>query len=342
MQRSRVTILDLSKALGLSTCTVSRVLNRSFAGFTYSKDTIRRVDACAAKMGYVPNAQAKGLRMKKTMLVGLVLPSAEVGVFGALTDRLEVGLRAKGYQLLIAHSLSEAAAEKDLIRIMLARGIDGLLWIPSRMVVRPAEVGLNLPFPTVIVDRPRCSAKIPFVATDNRAASRMLAERMRACGHRKITVINASHNDRSMQERMEGMTDVYGKDIQLLDVENNAAEAREAVLRLLAQSGCPTAMVALSELLTIGALSALRERNLDVPGQISFASFDAFPLSDYWHPPITLIRQDLDKVAAESVELLLQYIAQPNSPVKNVRVAASLEWRKSVAAPAESPTKRRS
>ena len=333
MKRPHVTILDLSKALGLSTCTVSRVLNRSFAGFTYSKETIKRVEEYAAKMGYVPNAQAKGLRMNKTMLVGLVMPSAEVGVFGALTHRLEVALRKRGYQLLIAHSRYEAAVEKELIRTILARGIDGLLWIPSRMLIRPEAMGLSLPFPVVIVDRPRCSTKIPFVATDNRAASRILAQRMLACGHRKITVINASRNDRSMQERVEGIADVYNSNIQVVDVPNDAAEARSAVIHLLEQPRHPTGIVALSETLTIGALSALREKNLAIPEEISFASFDSFPLSDYWHPPVTLIRQDLDKVASESVNLLLKYIANPGLPVENLRIPAALEWRESVAAP---------
>ena len=83
--------------------------------------------------------------------------------------------------------------------------------------------------------------------------------------------------------------------------------------------------------MTIGALSALRGKNLDIPQDISFASFDAFPLSDYWHPPITLIRQDLDNVAAESVRLLLKYIANPGLPVENLRISATLEWRESVA-----------
>lgn len=333
MQRPRVTILELSRTLGLSTCTVSRVLNRSFAGFTYSKETIKRVEACAAKMGYVPNAQAKGLRMNKSMLVGLVMPSAEVGVFGALTHRLEVGLRKKGYQLLIAHSLYDATLEKELIRTMLARGVDGLLWIPSRMVVRPAEMGLRLPFPVVIVDRPRCSTKIPFVATDNRAASRILAERIHASGHRELAVVNASHGDRSMQERLEGLADVYDGYLKVIDVANDAAEAKRAVVHVLEHSQRPSVIVALSETLAIGTLSALREKDLDIPADISFASFDAFPLSDYWHPPVTLIRQDLDEVASESVNLLLKYIKNPGLPVENLRIPAALEWRESVAVP---------
>lgn len=332
MQRNRVTILELSRILGLSTCTVSRVLNRSFVGFTYAEETIKRVEKCAAKMGYVPNAQAKGLRMNKSMLVGLVLPSAEVGVFGALTHRLEVDLRKQGYQLLITHTRNEASVEKELIRTMLARGIDGLLWIPSRMVVRPAAMGLRLPFPVVIVDRPHCSTKIPFVATDNRAASRLLAERISACGHRQLAAVNAPHGDRSMQERLQGLADVYGGNLHVTDIPNDAAEAKRAVLALLEQPGPPSVIVALSESLAMGALSALREKNLDLPADISFASFDAFPLSDYWHPPITLIRQDLDRVASESVRLLLKYIANPGLPVENLRIPAALEWRESVAA----------
>lgn len=331
MGSGRVTIAELAQELKLSVCTVSKVLNRSFAHAKYSEETIRRVNEKAQEMGYVPNPQARSLRTRKTMLVGFLLPSAQVSLFGALTDQIEMQLRPHGYQVLIAHSRNDPAIEQELAASLMARGIDGLIWIPSHDRRDMSVMGFRPDFPVMILDRPGCEGELPFVATDNRGASADLARRMRDLGHRRIFVLNAPEGDRSMSERFQGLADIFGEGMQVLNLANDSAQAKEAVIKFLRQEGgLPDALVALSELLAVGALAGLRDLELKIPEEISFAAFDDFPLASHWSPRLTLVRQDVEGLATSAVQMALQRMTNPAVRLDDIRVPAAVEWRDSV------------
>jgi DNA-binding LacI/PurR family transcriptional regulator len=331
MRRTRVTIADLARSLDLSTCTISRILNRSFDGFTYSAETIRRVEERAKKLGYTANTQARSLRTRKTMLIGFLLPSAQVSLFGALTDQLEMELRSHGYQVLIVHSRNDATEEPALIASLLARGIDGLVWIPASDTIDPGVAGLRADFPVVILDRPFCTEAFPFVATENRAAARDLAQRAWNLGHRKIGILNAPDGDRSLRERFEGFRDVFGRSIKLAETPNDAAAAKKAVMAMLDKKVRPSLLAALSEPLAIGAIAGVRDLGLNFSKELSFVAFDDFPLAAHWSPRITVVRQDVTRLAHETAQLLLARIQKPNAKFDNLRVEATMEWRESVA-----------
>lgn len=330
MKSSRVTISHLAKTLDLSVCTVSKILNRSFNGFTYAADTIARVDALAQKLGYRPNSHARGLRTRQSGLVGFILPTAQIALFGALTDRLEMELRARGYQVMIAHSRNDTGAERELIAEFLARGIDGLVWIPASLKVVPEKSGLPPSLPVVILDRPGCTSAIPFVATDNRESARALARRIYDTGHRTVEVINAPAGDRAMSERLQGIKDVFGQGMSVTNIANETEPARAATVGLFENQSRPGLLFALSEPLAIGALSGLRDLHLRIPEDLSFAAFDDFPLASQWSPPVTVVRQEIDQLASAAAQLLVGRIKHPRKSFSSVRIPASIEWRGSV------------
>lgn len=333
MARNRVTLADLARDLSLSTCTVSKILNRSFNGFTYSQETIRRVEECAQRMGYTANTQARSLRTRRTMLIGFVLPSAQVALFGALTDALEMALRAKGYQVLIVHSRNDSAAEPELISALMARGIDGLVWLPATEAIAMERAGLRDDFPAVILDRPFCTDRIPFVATANTDAACEVARRAYALGHRRVAILNAPEGDRSLRERFDGFREVFGEGIVCAELPNEVAAAKAAIpglLRAGADGERPSLLVALSESLAIGAIAGVRDLGLNFSGELSFIAFDDFPLAEHWTPRITVVRQDVERLVRETVRLLLARIKSPTAKGGDIRVEASVEWRESV------------
>lgn len=338
MKSSRVTIRDVAGALGLSTCTVSKVLNKAFERCSYAKKTIERVERKAREMGYTPNPQARSLRTRKTMLVGFLLPSAPAAIFGSLADQIERRLRPHGYQVLIAHSREGIAGERELLASLLARGIDGLVWVPGQDEIGSLVGEFPPGFPVVILDRPGCGGGIPFVATDNRAATAELARRMSGLGHRRIFVLNAPVGDRSMSERFQGLVDVFGERVRAVNIENDSGQAKEAVMGLLREGEeeggvLPDALVALSETLAIGALAGLRDLDVRMPEEISFAAFDDFPLAAHWSPRLTLIRQDVGGLADSAAEILIGRMTGSSAIFGDVRVPAAMEWRESVVAP---------
>lgn len=332
MKKSRVRISDLARSLDLSLCTVSKILNRSFDGFSYAPETIARVEAAAKKMDYRPNRHAQSLRTRKSGLIGFVLPTEQVAMFGSLTERLELEMRQHGYQVLIVHTRNDPAAEAELIPQLLDRNVDGLVWIPATARVKLPRVGLRPDFPAVILDRTGCTADMPFVATDNREAARAMAQRIHDMGHRRVGVINAPANDRSMTERLKGLRDVFGDEIGLRDTVNSPDAARMATMDLMSAGLTLTALVTLSESLAIGALSALNALRIRVPDDLSFAAFDDFPLAAEWTPPLTVVRQEIGHLAAATAELLVRRIKAPKEHCASVRISATLMWRESVMA----------
>lgn len=330
-----LTQADLARRLRLSTCTVSKILSRSFDGFTYSKRTIARVERLARELGYRLNVHARSLRTRRSQMVGLVLPTAQQSFFGTLTEYLEVELRKAQYEVIVAHSRENAATEESLVRSLAARGVDGLLWAPVGSSVRLDALGVDPAFPVVLLDRPGCSPTLPLVATDNLAATRTLGLRMRELGHRTVVALSAPRRDRSMAERVEGLRSVFRSGLQVLSMANDSAVAHQAVLGLRKRRRGLTGLVSLAESLSLGAVAGLRDLAWDVPRQVSFAAFDDFPLSTHWTPPITLVRQDVPGIARRAVEILLARMRHPqpgSAPV--ARIPAILEWRQSVAPPA--------
>jgi LacI family transcriptional regulator len=323
---------DLARRLRLSKCTVSKILNRAFEGFSYAPATIRRVDKMARRMGYQPNIHARALRTRRSHLVGLALPTGSLPFFGVLTECLEAELRVAGYQVLVAHSRNDPATEREVLRSLVARSVDGLLWMPVRTRFSARSLGLEPGFPLVLLDRPIPGSRLPLVATDNRAATRELAGRLRALGHSSVLAFNAPKSDLSMVEREEGLRDALGRGLVVENMANDPAPARAAVRRLAETKARFTALVALSEPLSLGALAGLRDAGWGIPERISFAGFDDFPLASHWTPPVTVMRQDLPRIAtAATAALLSQLRSSPELPAP-VRVPAVLEWRSSVAA----------
>lgn len=327
---SKVTVSSLAKELKLSTCTVSKILNRSFDGFTYAPETIRRVESTARRRGYVPNAYARSLRTKKSMTIGLVVPSGIPYFSGTLVENIERELRPLGYETIVGHSTDNVLLEEKLIRTMIGKGVDALLWIPHGSQLRPQNLGVDQAFPLVILDRPGCSDSHPTVITDNETASRELASRIRQEGHDRLIVLTSKNGDTSIAEREAGIREVFPKGLTELVALNEIADAKETVTGI-APKLKGNALVCLTQNLALGALASLLDNELIPGADVGFASFDDLPLCEIWQPSLTRIQQNLDLLAKASVQLALEKAQNPASkqPLE-VRIPANLIWGDSI------------
>lgn len=326
----RVTVSSLAKELQLSICTVSKILNRSFDGFTYAPETVRRVEAAAKRLGYVPNAYARSLRTKKSMTIGLVVPSGIPYFSGTLVESIERELRPLGYETIIGHSTDDVMLEKKLIKTMIGKGADALLWIPHGSKLRPQKLGIDADFPLVLLDRPGCSDSHPTVITDNETASRELASRIRKEGHERMVMLTSKDGDTSIAEREAGIRGVFPKGLTELKALNEIADAKK-IINGISHKLKGSVLVCLTQNLALGALASLMENDLVLGADVGFASFDDLPLCEIWHPSLTRIQQNLDLLAKESVRLALEKVQQPacKQPLE-VRIPANLIWGDSI------------
>jgi len=328
--RQKVTITEIARELNLSTCTISKILNRSFDKVSYAKATILRVEETAKRMGYSPNIHARSLRTNRSMTIGVVMPAGAPYFFGSLVERLEASLRPKGYETIMGHSIAGGEAEKRLVRSLLDRGVDGLIWVPNGKSLNSDDFGLTNSFPLVQLDRPGGSRQFPAVLTDNRAASEALARCIADQGHRDILVLSAVDEDDSLLEREEGVQEVFGNEIERLYAPGNIEASCDAVARSLNLIR-NRVLVSLSQPLALGALLAMQRHGLSIGKDVGFASFDNLPLCEIWQPSICRIEQDIDRLCSETVRLLFNKIeGRSTSKVKEIRVPARLIWGTSV------------
>ncbi len=193
------------------------------------------------------------------MTVAVAVPGGIPYFSGALVENIERKLRPLGYETLVGHSTCEISQETKLIRTLMGKGIDGLLWIPHGKKLRPKDLAIADTFPLVLLDRPGCSHRFLTVITDNEAASLDLARHIRDAGHGSVDMLTAPGYDDSIREREAGIRKIFERRVTQINSANDMEDARKAIAAVATEIG-ESVLVCLSQNLALGALMALMER----------------------------------------------------------------------------------
>ena len=295
---------DVAALAGVSFKTVSRVVNAE-PGVS---DALReRVQTAVEQLHYRHNLAASNLRRTapRTLTVGALLQDIGNNFTASLLRALENRLRERGIAVLAASLDEEPERERDLVRDLVARRVDGLVLMPASVsqeyLVSEQQAGL----PTVFVDRRPRGVDADSVTVDNHLGGQLATRHLLAHGHRRIAFVSDLMAIDTAEQRLRGYTqsmqDVGLPTLVRLDVRS-AAAAQAAVTALLAQPDPPTAVFAGRNDLSIGAVRALRVAGLS--RQVALVGFDDFPLADVLEPALTVVRQDLTRIGNEVGRLL--------------------------------------
>ena len=295
---------DVAALAGVSFKTVSRVVNAE-PGVS---DALReRVQTAVEQLHYRHNLAASNLRRTapRTLTVGALLQDIGNNFSASLLRALENRLRERGIAVLAASLDEEPERERDLVRDLVARRVDGLVLMPASVsqeyLVSEQQAGL----PTVFVDRRPRGVDADSVTVDNHLGGQLATRHLLAHGHRRIAFVSDLLTIDTAEQRLRGYTqsmqDVGLPTLVRLDVRS-AAAAQAAVTALLAQPDPPTAVFAGRNDLSIGAVRALRVAGLS--RQVALVGFDDFPLADVLEPALTVVRQDLTRIGNEVGRLL--------------------------------------
>ncbi|MFI6638163.1 LacI family DNA-binding transcriptional regulator [Streptomyces sp. NPDC050504] len=326
-------IKDVAAEAGVSVATVSRVLNDHPS---VSPDARSRVLAAVAALGYRPNAVARSLRTDQTRTLGLVISDVLNPYFTTLARSVEEEARALGYSVIIGNADERPDLQDHHVRTLLDRRIDGLLVSPtdggSPLMLDAARGGT----PMVFVDRwiPGLDAPgPPVVRADGRAAVRELVRHLHGLGHRRLAIIAGPAATTTGSERVAAFRDALGElglalpDAYIGQGDFQAESGRRATERFLALPEPPDAVFAADNLMALGALDAIRERGLRVPGDIALAAFDDIPWFVHTDPPITAIAQPTGELGRAAVRALVDLIE--GRPARSVDFPARLVVRRS-------------
>jgi LacI family transcriptional regulator len=327
------TIVDVAALAGVSTSTVSHVINETRH---VEPGTRARVLAAVQSVGYRRDALARSLRRSRTDSIGLVVSDAGEPAFADMVHGVEEAAAQLGLSLLLANSAEDPARERIAVETLLDRRVDGLI------VARAAGSGPDLltrireeSKPLVLLDR-LADLDVDQVGVDNAAAVAELVAHLTGKGHERILLVAGDLRVPSLRERFEGFraalkSQGLGTPPGIMcEGTSTAAATLESVGSILRNPETrPTAILACSTVLAAGALKAVQDANLPIPGAIAFATFDGFTYSDLFEPQITTVRQPAFELGETAVELLMNRINEPNSRTQTRRLNSTIEFRRS-------------
>ncbi|WP_223199136.1 LacI family DNA-binding transcriptional regulator [Solihabitans fulvus] len=316
---------DVANRAGVSTATVSRVLNGHAAP---TEQTRTRVLAAIDELGYRPNALARSLRMHSTKTLGLIVSDLLNPFFAEIARAVEDEARAHGYCVVFGNADESAEQQATYVRTLLDRRVDGLLVCPATddggWVAEVTESGV----PLVLLDRTVDGSTAPVVRVDGTEALRELAASLVATGHERIGVIAGPANTSTGRERLDAFSAALAelgrrpRPEHVLHGDFRRASGAAAAAALMSLPERPSVLVAMDNLMGLGALEELRGRGLVVPRDVGLAVYDDQPWFPLLDPPITVIAQPTVAMGGAAARSLLALIAgeQP----ADVRLTARL------------------
>lgn len=313
-QKSVNNITELSQHLNLSITTVSRVLNGKGKIFRISEDTCERVLEAARQFNYSPNRIARGLKMHKSETIGLIIPDVGNPFFASVARIIETEARKNGYSLILADSLDNLDEEKELIRLLAGRKVDGIIIAPVGIESEHIEKLSDTNIPVVVIDRHFPDKPISYVSTDNYRGAYDAVKHIIDGGHKRIACIQGikgtTPNDDRIRGYLAAISDSGLETDEKLILGNNFGEKNgyECTLNLLAMPNPPSAIFALSNLISLGVMKAAQEKNVNIPNQLSLVSYDEQPYSAFLACPMTTVDQPREKIGFRSLEILFQMI----------------------------------
>jgi LacI family transcriptional regulator len=338
------TARDIARAVGVSTSTVSHVLN----GTRWVSPELRqRVLEAADRLGYEPDALARSLRVRKTNTIGLLISDIANPFFTAVTRGIQDVVQARGYALILSNSDEDPDKEVGYLRVLTSRRVDGIILAPAGTAY-PYLAGLaGSGFPIVLLDREISGQAVAAAVLDNRGAAVAATEHLLGLGHRRIGVIAGRPHISPTEERILG----YRSALEDAGVEydealvtsggSRLAEARRAAEQLLALTPRPSALFVTNNMMTIGAMGAIRHASLRVPEDISIVSIDDVSWADVFEPRLTTVAQPTYELGRTAADLVLRRITgDADAAAVRVVLPGHLIIRESTAPPSHAPAGR--
>ena len=331
------TINDVAKLAGVSTATVSRVLN-DYAHV--SPAVLEKVMGAIDQLGYEPNQMAKNLRTLKTSRLIVTVPNIANAFFAHIIRGVEEAALAAGYTVLLGdvgfHGDSEAAYAGLLRR----KEADGMIFLGHTLPVSLNDLVAKKGASAPIVNGCEFSdsLSVSSVHIDNALAARQIMDHLYGLGHHRIGVITGDLRSPISRDRLQGVTasaDQHGRsnDLTILTGDYSIECGADMTRQLLAQAKRPTAIFCFSDDMAFGALHAIRAAGLTCPADMSVAGFDDVHLSRFSAPSLTTVRQPMHEIGRKTVELLLGIIDGGVTERVNITLDHELVLRESTAAP---------
>lgn len=338
-ERPTLRLQDVAEAAGVSIATASRSLSRS-AGV--SEEVAERVRGVAQEMGYIANVHARSLAGGASRSVGLLVHEIGDPYFTEIASGvLRVGVR-EGLTVQICHTGRDPQQELEQIRTLIANRVGAIIIAgsgfvdPSRQSAAKADLQNYRRFGGRVAVIGRHHLGVDAVLPDNETGGRVVAEHLLSLGHRRIGVVTGSQSLTTIADRMSGIEQAFAAArlspdrMSVVEAPFDRQGGRQAADEILRSHPGVTAVLAMNDAMALGVLSALRERGISVPREMSVTGFDDVAVAADVAPALTTVRLPMSDMGEQA---LLMALKEPSARPRRRSAACELVVRDSTARP---------
>jgi LacI family transcriptional regulator len=325
------TMADVARLASVSTATVSHVLNGTRP---VNATTVEAVRDAIRRTGYTPNSIARSLARASSRTIGVAVSAITNHYFSDVVSAIEAACSRQNFMMLLSDTHDDPQHQFRVVRELHQRRVDGVILASASDSGDMLDYLKSNRVATVLIDR-LVSDQFDQVGVENVHAMIELVLHLVSHGHKRIGFIAGQRGLATSDERLGGFSRALRlagleESPDLIEFGQSTLEGgRLALHRFLKGCQPPTALVTGNNLMTIGALRALREVGLRVPQDLSLVGFDNFDWAEFASPPLTVMAQPATELGSVAIDLLMRRLQEPSAPKTTIRLSPKLILRAS-------------
>jgi len=333
--RRKITIRDVANLVGVHHSTVSRALSPNNRN-KISPAVVKKVEKAAEKLGYFPNLVASSLKQNRSFAVGVLIPDLKNPLFPPIIRGIQDTAEAVGYTVITANTDDEEEKERNALRMMQGRSIEGVIIATARRTDPIVEECIEHDIPFVLVNRTVDREDVNAVILDEDFGIRSVLDHLMALKHTRIAHIAGPQHTSTGYHRAECFADylrMHNLPADLVEPTEKftVGEGGRAFRKLLARDNNFTAIVAGNDLLALGCVDAMKEMGLLVPENISIAGYDDILFLDRMTPALTTVLVPKYEMGSQAAKTLLEMVGGDSKEPVVLRMQPRLVIRNSTA-----------
>lgn len=307
------TIKDVAKLAEVHPSTVSRVINNDSRISEKTKDKVLLI---IKKLGYTPNAIARGLKTKRTHTLGMLIPDITNPFFAEIARGVENAANKNNFNVILCNTDDKLKKERTYLEILRGKRVDGLILGTAHIRDKSILELEKKKFPYILVSRNIEGLDKNCVIVDDVAGGIIVTEYLIKLGHRRIAHITGPTTVRAANNRLEGYK--FALEKHQIEYHEELVEegdfrikgGYQAMKKFLELPEPPTAIFAANDLLALGAMQAIQKKKYNIPEDFCIIGFDDIRLASFVYPPLTTIHQPMLEMGALAVKMLLKIIEE--------------------------------
>ncbi|GHZ62523.1 Ribose operon repressor [Vibrio cholerae] len=328
------TMKDIARLAGVSTSTVSHVINKSRF---VSDEIAERVNNAAQQLNYAPSALARSLKMNRTKTIGMLVTTSTNPFFGEVVKGVERSCYHQGYNLILCNTEGDNQRMKASINTLLQKRVDGLLLMCSTLEGERLDVFDRYPdIPIVVMDWGPILFASDKIQDNSLQGGYMAAKHLIECGHKEIGCITGPLIRHQAQMRYEGYkralaeTGIAINPDWIVESDFECEGGYQAFEKLYQRGKLPSALFVSNDMMAMGVIQAASQRGLRVPDDLSLIGYDDVHIAKFMTPALTTIHQPKYRLGKAAVDTLLYRLENPDTTAQVVQLEPTLVVRNSV------------